>query len=99
MAKSYALSGSFNPDELAMLARLYKGVCRGVEKKGTIALTPRVREAIAITVFRLASAGECEPRRMRRLAMQEVEAYGGVQRTLERIVKRAPNESPSHFPI
>jgi hypothetical protein len=99
MAKSYSLTGSFNPDELAMLAGVYQGVCRGVEEKGSIVLTARVREAIAIAILNLASTGERDPQRMRRrLATREVEAYGGVQRTLERIVRRASSASHSHHP-
>ena len=98
MAKSYSLTGSFNPNELAMLAGVYQGVCRGVEEKGSIVLTARVREAIAIAILNLASAGERDPQLMRRLATREVEAYGGVQRTLERIVRRASSASRSHHP-
>ena len=76
-----------------MLTGVYQDVCRGVEKKGSIALTARVREAIALTIFEMASAGECDPRRMRRRAAREVEAYGGVQLTLSRMAAPAISAS------
>lgn len=95
MSKSYSLTGSFNPDEQTMLAGVYQDVCRAVEKKGSIVLTARVREAIAISIFDLASAGERDLARMRRLATREVEAYGGVQRTLERA---SSGERPARRP-
>jgi hypothetical protein len=94
MAKSYSLSGSFNPGELAMLVGVYQDVCRGLEEKGLIVPTARVREAIAIMVFNMATSGERDPHRLRRRAMQEVEAYGGVQRTLDRSSGKRPTRRP-----
>ena len=87
MAQSNSASGSFNPDQLDMLAAVYEAVCTRLKQDG-VELTSQVRDTIRTAIFKQARKGVRDPDRLWSRALREVEAFNGVQRTLFKMASR-----------